>query len=206
MKNPIEIREAIIERVNVTKQKVTLVKAFVIEDQLGDSQKILQRVLDNFNSSSPENVVIHNSIDIDPQINRVAEVISWQMAFSEAIWSLIGYGIIQPVREGFFQIHPYQSWTTVVPGSGGQSSGWNFPEFNSGVPPTVRLAPSLVDETPQLLSDPDLLLNDLSIPKLHKSMEEGIRLSIACFRHELFLPSAAMLGFVSEGAWIETEA
>jgi hypothetical protein len=55
----------------------------------------------------------------------------------------------------------------------------------------------------QTLTDPDLFLHALDIPHIDKGVEESLRESVRCFKHELFLACLAMLGRASEGAWIE---
>ena len=95
------------------------------------------------------------------------------------------------------------TWTTVVPGSGGQSGGWTFGEFSLHVPPHVELAPSHLHSTCQPLSDADLFLAELDVPDLAPEIETSLREAVRCFRHELYLACLAMLGRASEGAWIE---
>lgn len=171
---------------------------------MGETREMINRALVHFDVSRPETVVIHKTVDIEPQLRRVADAFSWQLAYTEGLWSLIGSGVVQPLHQDLYELLDHQSWTTVVPGSGGQSSGWSFPEFKSAVPIRVRLAPSVAYEGSQALADPDLFLHELDIENLHEGVERGIRLALSCFRNELFLPAVAMLGFVSEGAWIET--
>jgi hypothetical protein len=55
----------------------------------------------------------------------------------------------------------------------------------------------------QPLSDPDLYLHELAIENLHKEVEQSLRESVKCFKHELYLGCLALLGKASEGAWIE---
>jgi len=164
---------------------------------------MLTRLLEHQEVHIPEKIVLHETVDIEPQIKSVVNGIVWRLSFAEALWGLVGAGMVLPLQNDIIELKHRQEWTTVVPGGGGHSSGWRFDEFLIAVPARVRLAPSLLYESVQSLSDADLFLNDLDIPDIHREVEDALRQAVECFRHELYLPSLAMLGLASEGAWIE---
>src|SRR5258708_1065385 len=85
-------------------------------------------------------------------------------------------------------------------GSGGETSGWRFGEFALVMPTRLMLAPSWRSPA-QSLSDGDLYLHELGIPDLHPDVEQSLHEAVRCFRHELYLPTLAMLARAAEGAW-----
>ena len=90
-----------------------------------------------------------------------------------------------------------------MPGSGGQSSGWQLQNLLIPVPQKVVRPFSQKNNAPQPITDPDLYLKELSIDGFHTEIELSLRESVLCFKHELFLGCLALLGRASEGAWIE---
>lgn len=190
-------------RINVSRQHVVVAKAYILKHFEASTLNILNKFANDFEAQPPEKVVLHPSAPLEPQIDQVAKAIIWRLAFGEAIWSLIGMGMLIPTHSNLHEITADQEWTTVVPGGGGSSAGWRFEEYNISVPVTVRLAPSAVNKLPQPLSDPDLYLSDFEIPDLHAEVEEAIRQAAQCFRYELYVPCLAMLAKASEGSWIE---
>jgi len=201
--NPDRAYHEIVSGVRVTRQSITVSKSYILSNFNNSSTKMLRRMLEHFEAQQPEKIVLHESIDPFPQIKQVANSLSWQLAFAEAIWGLIGASILIPIRKEYVELEIHQSWTTVVPGSSGRSSGWNFEEFRTVFPSGLRVAPSVEFEGKEYLSDADLYLHHLNIPSIDSQVERALREAVSCFRHELYLPSLAMLGLASEGAWIE---
>ena len=201
--NEEQARQEIARRVQVTRQDVTVCKKFVLSHFKSSSSEMMGQFLRHLEIAPLEKVVLHESVPLDPQLSRTADCIRWKLAFAEALWNLISAGLIIPISGGFDEIEMHQQWTTVVPGSGGHSSGWRFEEYRFALPHQVRLAPSAACILPQPLSDPDLFLSEFEIHDMQSNIRDALRQAVNCFRHELYLPCVAMLGMASEGAWIE---
>lgn len=54
-----------------------------------------------------------------------------------------------------------------------------------------------------MLSSSDLYLLHLAAPGMHADLQSATKESVACFKQSLFGGACALLGKVSEGAWIE---
>lgn len=195
------------ERVSVTPQRVVLAKAIVLAASTKDCQsvRLVEAVLKANGIEMPKQVVLHPSVNPTPAITAASDALSWRLAASEAIWSLIhsGFLIALSAPQGSA---PHLEWTTVVPGSGGASGGWTFEDLFIPLPGRVRRAPSLEETNNQFLSEPDLYLNTLGIPNMHAEVSAAFREAVKCFRYELFTAAVTMLGKASEGAWLELGA
>jgi len=121
------------------------------------------------------------------------------VALGEAVWGLIGTGVIVP-RSGGTTVPPmHVGWTTVIPGSGGSSSGWNFEDLAVPLPDRFSLAPSRA-ALPTHLTDGDLYLATLN-EEVHPLVAEAIRDAVRRLRADLYLPALAMLAKAAEGLW-----
>jgi hypothetical protein len=138
-------------------------------------------------------------------LKKVADSIIWRLATIEAIWSLVHSGLLIAMSDARPQTATID-WTTVVPGSSGESSGWQFEEYALPVPNSVRRAPSALNEPNQFLSEPDLYLQAFDVPTMDSDVSNAFAEAVRCFRSELFTASLAMLGKASEGAWLELGA
>jgi hypothetical protein len=149
-------------------------------------------------------VVLHPTVDPDPSLRAAVWRLTCQLAAIEAVWSLIATGALLPTYQSSAYFESARvPWTTVVPGSGGHSSSWDFPEFAMPLPATVSLAPSLLLSPDTLFTDADLYLRTLDIPTLHPLVEESLREAVRCFRAELYMPTLVMLTKAIEGVWTE---
>jgi hypothetical protein len=137
-----------------------------------------------------------------PAILAASESMSGRVASAEAIWSLIHHGFLVPMAQPQGQA-PTLSWTTVVTGSGGESSSWTFDSFFLPYPACVKRAPSLQGASNQLLAERDLYLSTISVQNMHRDISDAFREAVKCFRYELFTSAITMLGKASEGAWLE---
>jgi len=164
---------------------------------------MLRNLIQSMGAAKPKEVVLNPSVPIEPQLAQVVLNFGWGLAFGEAVWGLINSSVLIPNGPQPWSIDTNQQWTTVIPGSGGTSSGWRFEEFEMYVPREVRIAPSIENALPQPLSDPDLYLSDFEIEGMHAEVENSLRQAALCFRHELYVPCLAMLAKASEGSWIE---
>ena len=57
---------------------------------------MLNRLILDMEAGKPEKVIFHPSAPLESQIAQVVKNITWQLAFGEAIWSLINNGILIP--------------------------------------------------------------------------------------------------------------
>jgi hypothetical protein len=187
----------------VTPQRVSLAKAFFLQNYNPDVTNMVRSFLSANEARIPDQVVIHPSIDTESEIRKAAEGISWTLAGCEAIWGLISSGLFIPGAFNLYHLITSLGWTTVVPGSGGQSSGWRLEHLSIPVPTNVLLLHSSRNLKTQPLSDPDLFLHTMDIQSMHPEVEESLREAVRCFRHELYVACLAMLGKASEGAWVE---
>ena len=201
--NQDEAKQLLTSQINVTRQHVVIAKAYIVVNFDEEPLKILSRLIRDMEAGKPEKIIFHPSVPLEPQINQASKNVTWQLAFAEAIWSLIHNGILIPTVSHTQTSQADQTWTTVGPSGGGTTGGWRFEEHEIPVPSKVRLAPSIENNLPQPLSDPDLYLLDFEIPDLHTEVEEALKQAALCFRHELNIPCLAMLAKASEGAWIE---
>lgn len=202
-----EAKAKIIEQISITRQRVTIAKLNLLElfAEYSDSASLISVLLKRLDAQMPEKLIINPAVDPLPSIAKAAEVISWRVAASEAIWELIHDNLVIPCVPDFYDASIHLEWTTVYERSGGSSSSWSFNEYSIPVPRKLILPPSR-NSSSEILVNPDLYLHQLSIPNLHPEIELALHESVRCFRHELFTASTTMLGKASEGAWLELGA
>jgi hypothetical protein len=205
--NPGDAESTIRSKVSVTRQRVVVAKAIVFNNATTpvSCDDLLAAVYKANEVVVPRPVVLHESVDTDVMLAKVADSISWRLATTEAIWSLVHSGLLISVGDVRNQSATVD-WTTVVPGSGGTSSGWQFEDYSLPVPSRVRRSPSALTASNQFLSEPDLYLHALGVPTMHAEVSNAFAEAVKCFRAELFTATLAMLGKASEGAWLELGA
>lgn len=189
-------------QIRVTPQQVTIAKGYIINHFNPDTSTVITGFLKSVEAAPPEKLVIHLTVDTEESIKSVAQTISWTLAGCEAVWGLISSGLLLPGGSDLRSLVPNVSYTTVIQGSGNKG-GLNLDHLFLPVPTSVLLPPSISRGERQTLTDPDLFLHSLEIANIDKAVEESLRESVRCFKHELFLACLAMLGRASEGAWIE---
>ena len=188
-----EARQFVVDNVTVRRQQVV--------HYHDNATAMLKTAVQQVSPSKPASVVLHPTVDPVPTLRQFSEWISWWIAGCEALWGLVHSNVLLPVASGVDDFHPHIEWTTIVPGSGGQRAGWDFPEFKVSYPSGLtRFRASTV---PQVLCDPDLFLHELNLPGLHPEVEDALREAVSCFRAELYTAAIVMLGKASEGTWIE---
>jgi len=200
--NTDEARKRLQDQVRVTPQQVMIAKGYIINHFNANTSIVISEFLKSIEAAAPEKLVIHLTVDTEESIKSVAQTLSWTLASCEAIWGLISSGLLFPASSDLRSLVPNVSYTTVVRGSG-NSGGINLDHLSLPVPTSILLPPSISKGERQTLTDPDLFLHSLEIPNIDKEVEESLRESVRCFKHELFLACLAMLGRASEGAWIE---
>lgn len=201
-----QIEKEIKDRILIDQHKVIVAKNFIMNE--GDIIDVATS-LDKFTKSQGypliTEVVVHESVSIEEQIQQVSDYISWYVAFSQGILDLIHSGYLNPISQ---QLYPcsgnlYIRWTTVVGNSGGMSSSWSFNEYIVFVPAKVKKSLVRGQEHGFTLFDVDLFISNLDINNAHAEVIEALSDAIACFKKELYRPSLTMLGKAAEGAWIE---
>lgn len=189
-------------QIRVTPQQVTIAKGHIVNHFKPDTSAVIQDFLKAVEATAPDKLTIHLTVDTEDTIKTVAQTLSWTLAGCEAIWGLISSGLLIPARLDLRSLMPHVSWTTVVQGSG-QEGGFSLDHLFLPVPSSILLPPSVSKGDRQTLTDPDLFLHSLEIHDIDKEVEDSLRESVRCFKHELFLACLTMLGRASEGAWIE---
>lgn len=205
--NPADAESTIRSRVSVTRQRVLIAKAIVFSEAtaLVTCDDLLNHVFRANAVVVPRPVVLHESVDTNASLAAVADSISWRLATTEAIWSLVHSGLFIAFGDTRMQTASVD-WTTAVPGGSGMSAGWQFEDYSFPVPGRVRRSPSSLGKPNQFLSEPDLYLHSMGVPSMHAEVATAFEESVKCFRNELFTASLAMLGKASEGAWLELGA
>lgn len=203
--NQSEANDYIKSRINVTRQKVTIAKSAILElcKTVHESSKLIEKFLRIMDAVMPSTVVIHNSVNPIPDLNKCSESVSWQIAASEAIWELIHSNLLIQTSPNIDSKQISVPWTTIVPGSGGQLSSWRFSEYSLPYPSQVSRPLSLANESENFLSNHDLYLAQLNVNSFHPDVERSLREAVECFRYELYTASLAMLGKAVEGSWLD---
>ena len=202
--NDDEAKRYIAEHVKVPRLHVTIAKAFILKNFHATTSELLSRFLVSVEAKMPHRLVLHSSVDPLPTLDGVVNAISWQLAACEAIWGLIASAAVFPASSGLCGGFATLPWTTVVPGSGGTSSGFSLDEYSIQVPDKLTLPKSSNHDIDLPLTDPDLYLKELNLPGLIPAIEMALREAVRCIRQELYMACLAMLGRASEAAWIET--
>jgi len=197
MIDPTEVQSAIASGVTVTKAEVASARAYILKHFDSQPRAMLTRLLADFEAARPRQLVLDDSVPIEPQIKQSVAWITWQLAFGEALWTLVNTGVLMISSRDLDELQAHLEWTT-----GHYSSGWSFPQHQIAVPTAARFAPSF-DNTTSALANGDLYVLDLGIADLHPEVETALRQAVTCFRNDLYLPCLAMLAKASEGAWTE---
>ncbi len=131
-----EAKAKILEQISITRQKVTIAKANLLEllSNHLDTSRLINTLLTNLDAQMPEKIIVNPLVDPLPNLAKAATSISWQVATAEAIWELIHDNYIIPASSDLIDNSIDLAWTTVYENSGGHSSGWTFNEFAIPVP------------------------------------------------------------------------
>jgi len=197
--NPAAVERIIRSRVEVDSQLLLLAKTHLIDHCTGDMSSQIDAFTTSIGARRIDRVVIHPTVDVEASIDAVARHLSAIISLGEAVWALIGAGTLVPLSGGSEMPRSDVAWTTVVPGSGGSSSGWRFEDLVVPVPPRFALAPSR-RANPTHLTDGDLYIATLG-EDVHPLIAEALRDGVRCLRADLYLPALAMLAKAVEGAW-----
>lgn len=191
-----DIRDQIAAQVRVTRAQIVAAKAYLLT--LGADVITIKSQTHEWARVAVPSVprkLTPEDDDAQGQISLVAQYLSARLALGAAAWELVHTGLMFQVGPASGE-QPSCEWNI-----GGQSGGINFQGLDFFYPEAIR-RPQW-HNTPSELFDADLYLQRLSPGTLHPNIEQALRLSLSCFRNELFVPCVAMLGAASEGAWIE---
>ncbi len=197
-----KIIEEIAAYICVNSHKVTLAKRFILNQQenILVSEKILNDFLKKENQELPKTIINHKDYPLKPQLQSLADYLSFKIAFCEAIYELININHFIPCGS-FDSIKDHIQETTDV-GNGGSTAGISLDEFVIPVPSKL-IKPFSKRCQECLLYDSDMYCNEMKIENADKEVVLAIKESVKCFKHLLFQPAIMMLGRALEGAWIE---
>lgn len=111
-----EARAALVERVHVTRQLITLAKAFLVRPEMPKKfrpQKLVIPFVRQQGLTKPEKVVLHSSVEPMPYIEQAAGYLTCELAFAQASWDLVHEGYYLPHSTAVV-VTPPQRWTTVI--------------------------------------------------------------------------------------------
>lgn len=205
--DPADVQAQIRSQVAVSCQQVIITKAIVLRnvDGIVGAEQLVNAVLVANEVTKPTTIVIHPSVNAEPQIKMAARWLLWRMVTAEAVWALIHTGqLLYGKNNAASMLATDIAWTTVAPGTGsGISSGWDFKELSVLIPESVRRPPSALSEPNYWLMDPDVYLHTLAVDGMDINVRQSLQEAVRCFRGELYTAAMAMLWKASEGAWLE---
>lgn len=193
---PDDLAAAIAQWVNVTRADIVAAKGNLLErmtDQL-EIEAEAKRWATIAAGEWPKQFELTEDVD-DASVARLARHIVAHLASIGAALELVATGQAFPVGNA------YRSWSfTLTVNERGHGGGVSWPDFVASFP--ERIGPPRWYDAPSDLFDADLYLRRLPT-SLHPAVASALRSALACFRQELHLPCAAMLGAAMEGAWLE---
>jgi hypothetical protein len=198
-----QVREIVRNKISVSRQSVALMKGLLLENFHPTTRRMIEKAVTATGCTQTDRLVLDGGED-SRKIDAAAQYFSWALCAIEAVWELVHSGLLLPASPNHMaalrvsiQIHRafgstvrHQSGIDILGGS-------ELPHFPETVIRT-RCDPKGV-----LLTDPDLYLTALRPHVAHVEVAEALQEAIRCFRSELFMASAVMLGKASEGVWIE---
>lgn len=202
---PEQARDEIARRTVVNRQLVTLAKAFLLSSDRPcqfEPDVLMAEFAKLQGFEKTQEMVLHPSLDLETNLNRVAGFVSCSIAVIQALWELIGAGHYMAYGN-VTSIVPHQSWTDVVPGSGGQRAGWSFPEFTHVVPNRAMRSAYWRSQAREDITDPDIFVLEAGVEGADPEVVEALRDAVGCLQAELHRPAVTLLGKAMEGAWIE---
>jgi hypothetical protein len=187
---------------SVTPAMVVIAKAKVVSElEAGakDADQLFRAVATEHVGNREPSLHFRDDNEPDDQIRECAEVISWKLATAEAAWGLIADSVLAPASGDLTAARLNIPLRVTRAGSGSAAS---FDIEILGVPRRVSLMPSRSGAA-TLLSSGDLYLAQLGPIGMHAELQAAAKEAIACFRRGLLAATVALLGKVSEGAWLE---
>jgi hypothetical protein len=200
-----EARAELLKGLSVSRQLVTLAKAFLLLPERPpefEPENQMEEFAKQQGHPRVQRVVLNERVDSQAYIDQAAAFHTYAIAFVKALWGLIYAGHYM-AHGSLRKLEPHQGWTTVVPGSGGQTGGWDFPEAGYVLPSLVLRSPVWRQEKQETITDPDLFLLEAGMDGADPEVVEALQDAVCCLRYELYRPSVTLLGKAMEGAWIE---
>lgn len=198
-----EIEKRVRQAMSVTPPMVVLAKIKIAaQTEVGarGSSELIELVLAQHGCVPTPRVDVIVGSDPLASITACAGALSWREAAVEAIWGLIADGLLVPCSDGFVDGRVRVHWS-VKTGSSSTASSFDLPLC--GYVDRVGPLPSATSGHRTLLSSGDLYLEQMSVVGMHGEIQDAARECVACFKRGLFGGTVALLGKVSEGAWIE---
>lgn len=199
---PEAARDAIRAKIQVTPSLIAQAKQMILTSGGGRSDALV-RDFERSIAVLPQPVVVHPTVDMEGMIRDAAAALSARLAAVEAVAMLMAEGLVVMASAGHQEISFSVQYTTVVPGSSGESSAWRFDELRYCVPAEIAISPSYRFGGSLMLGDADVFLRSLDVADMDPLVQEALREAVSCFRRDLFTPSLVMLAKAIEGAWTE---
>lgn len=204
--NSEEAKTVVRAQVRVTSQLISVAKAFILSNVNNSERYQTQALLVGFmaaqDSQAPPTVVINPAVDPTQTIQRSARHLSLTAAFVEALYGLVGFGLLIP-SSNHNNVSPHIPWTTVHNGSG-SSGGWSWNEIYFSIPSEVTPAPSLWSRDPtEPILETSIFVTEVVGGLAGDAIIDALSDAVFCMRAELHRPAVVMLGKGVEGAWIE---
>jgi hypothetical protein len=200
-----EARGEVLKRLAVGRQLVTLAKAFLLFHSRPDKfhpEELIDEFAKQQGHEKVQHVVLHETVDPEPHLAQTVGYLSSTVAFVQAFWNLVHSGYYMAYG-ALRVIEPHQGWTTVIPGTGGHTGGWTFPELSYVLPEYAIRSPYWRLEKPEPVTDPDLFILEAGVEGADLEVVEALQDAVRCLRNELYRPAVTLLGKAMEGAWVE---
>jgi hypothetical protein len=203
--NDRQLKDAVIQLISVTPQKIAIAKAIVLEHahKFHELLEFIGTVNSAQKVQAPRQIHCHQEYDSTVQIQSLADEISWSLATAEALISLVNDSQMVLTSNDYRPLNFHCVVTMGWHESPSYKGSINFEEYGFLAPSRVRLAPSFEGGKSQLLANSDLYLQTFCSPGMHQEVTLALQEAVKCFRHGFFGAAVAMLGKASEGAWIE---
>jgi hypothetical protein len=197
-----QLREIVKTRIRVTHQDVAIAKGLLLKHFHANTDAMITSALNEIGLTRPDRLVVKGDADSTTDVQRLGDYFSWSLCAVEALWGLIHAGVVIPSSTSMNCIGTAVQVTYIWGGSS-SSGGEDFGTIVQipGFPQTVVKSQCQTDGF--VLTDPGLYLQALRPQVPPGDIAEALRESIRCFRAELYLACAVMLGKASEGIWIE---
>jgi hypothetical protein len=195
-----EIRGIVYDRITVTAQRISIMKALLLKHQAQQTETMIERAVQELGFPRPQDINVRDSNAV-AQLQALGDHFSWWLCGIEAAWALVRAGIFIPHSGDTRGLATTVQLSSISSG-GGSRWGENFDRLS-----TPRY-PTFVDRTRAesgrfFLSDPDLYLQALLPHVPQPEVAEALREAVAAFRADLYMAAIVLLGKASEGIWIE---
>jgi hypothetical protein len=140
---PAEAEHFVRSTIYVSPEMITEAKQFMLSQAETNVDHLIVLLVDHAGTRDPGKVVVNQSVDFMPDLENLSRRISWHLAGCQAIWELIHANERFPASTHLTGDLGYISWTTIIPGSGGERASWNFTDLSLRVPAQIAVPPSV---------------------------------------------------------------